>query len=196
MSGRAPGPGGPLPRFTPVPLAITRRNGWTPERQRAFILALSRTGVVRIAAAAVGMNARSAYRLRDRVAWDHPFACAWDKAMDHARAAAFAIAERGLTELEQVPVIYRGRVIGSRTRLNERLACAALRHMLREDFYEGQIPSHFEQRWRQIRRRDMAESHAREAAPPASPAGLPEACTPAPRTNAPKDRPAPRARWL
>lgn len=192
-----------LPHFTPVPLAVTRRNGWTPDRQRAFIAALARTGVVRFAAAAVGMSARSAYQLRDRVAWDHPFAFAWDKAIDQARAAAAAIAERGLRELEIVPVIHRGRIIGTRTRLNTKLAVAALRQMLREDQFEGEIPSHFEQRWAQIRRRDMAGSRAREAAPPPAPKPAPqpppppaEACAPPPLATAPRERPTPRVRWL
>ena len=57
-----------LLRFTPVPLARTRASGWTAERQVAFIAALARTGVVRAAAASVGMSARSAYGLRARAA--------------------------------------------------------------------------------------------------------------------------------
>jgi len=30
-----------LPTFTPVPTASNRSDGWTPARQRAFIVALS-----------------------------------------------------------------------------------------------------------------------------------------------------------
>lgn len=117
------------------------------------------------------------------------------QAIDQACAAAFKIAERGLTRLERVPVIYRGRIIGHRTRLNEKLACAALRHMLREDAQEGRRPSHFEQRWAQIRRRDMAAPKPAPA-PPAPPSPRPETCAPAPRPEAPKDRAVPRVRWL
>jgi hypothetical protein len=39
--------------FTPVPLR-SRRDGWTPERQRLYVAALARTGHGGKAAAAVG----------------------------------------------------------------------------------------------------------------------------------------------
>lgn len=188
----------PLLLFTPVPLARVRRNGWSPERQIAFIARLADCGVVRTAAVSVGMSARSAYQLLDRVPWDHPFALAWDAAMDRARAAAFALAERALTELERVPITYRGRVVGWRTRLNEKMAIAALRHMFREEHHEGRLPTHFEQRWTQIRRRDMAESRAREAAPPPPPPSPPAPLSPPPLACAPtpRRRPPPQVRLL
>ena len=43
--------------FTPVPRKAQRADGWTPERQRAFIAALSTTGSKRQAAQAIGMAA-------------------------------------------------------------------------------------------------------------------------------------------
>ena len=46
--------------FTPVPLLRTRRNGWTPQRQRDFIRALEATGNVSRAARAVGVTKQSA----------------------------------------------------------------------------------------------------------------------------------------
>lgn len=51
--------------FVPVPLRA-RRDGWTPEKQRAFIGALRATRSVSKAARAVGMSRESAYRLRER----------------------------------------------------------------------------------------------------------------------------------
>jgi hypothetical protein len=83
------------PIFTPAP---TRRriDGWTAERQRAFIAALAETGCVSEACAEVGITARSAYRLRQhpqgatfRAAWDHAqhlasvrlTALAWERAV-------------------------------------------------------------------------------------------------------------------
>jgi hypothetical protein len=48
--------------FTPVPVK-PRRDGWTPERQLAFILRLALLGGVAAAAKAVGMSRESAYRL-------------------------------------------------------------------------------------------------------------------------------------
>ena len=44
----------------------TRRDGWTVERQLAFLAALTRTRSVTKAARAVGMSRESAYRLRAR----------------------------------------------------------------------------------------------------------------------------------
>ena len=69
-------------RFTAaVPRA--RADGWTAERQMAFIEALADTACVRTAAKEVGMSPRSAYTLRH-----HPtayaFRHAWERAIDHA----------------------------------------------------------------------------------------------------------------
>lgn len=160
----------PLLLFTPVPLARVRRNGWSPERQIAFIARLAHTGVVRVAAASVGMSARSAYQLRDRVVFDHPFACAWDAAMDRARDAAAAQALRSLTEPQEIPIIRRGRIIGTKIWFDERLALAALRV---SSTLTGPPVPHAERRWTQYRQRDMAKAAARHlarrAAPPAPP---------------------------
>lgn len=48
--------------FEPVPVR-PRRDGWTAAKQRRFIEVLAETGIVRIAAAAVGMSERSVNRL-------------------------------------------------------------------------------------------------------------------------------------
>ncbi|HEX8238233.1 MAG TPA: hypothetical protein VF574_00655 [Allosphingosinicella sp.] len=48
--------------FDPVPVR-PRRDGWTAAKQRRFIQVLAETGIVRIAAAAVGMSERSVNRL-------------------------------------------------------------------------------------------------------------------------------------
>lgn len=48
---------GDLLDFTAVPRKTQRADGWTPERQRAFIAALSTTGSKRRAAQAIGMAA-------------------------------------------------------------------------------------------------------------------------------------------
>ena len=67
------------PAFDPVPSASTRRDGWTPDKQRAFIERLGECGVVSIAARAVGMSPKSAYVLRKRPGAES-FAAAWDEA--------------------------------------------------------------------------------------------------------------------
>jgi hypothetical protein len=54
------------PEFTPVPLARNRHDGWSPQRQRQFLVVLAATGTVGRAAQAVGMSKISAYKLRKR----------------------------------------------------------------------------------------------------------------------------------
>ena len=50
-------------RWVPV-RRIPRTDGWTEEKQRRFIETLADTGLVNVAAKAVGMSRESAYRLR------------------------------------------------------------------------------------------------------------------------------------
>jgi hypothetical protein len=57
-----------------------RRDGWTAERQLAFLEALAHTRSVSKAAASVGMSRESAYRLRER-AEGALFAASWDRAL-------------------------------------------------------------------------------------------------------------------
>jgi len=65
--------------FDPVPLRY-RRDGWTPARQRAFILALGVCRCVLEACRHVGMSSAGAYKL-----YDHPgaqgFRRAWHAAL-------------------------------------------------------------------------------------------------------------------
>jgi hypothetical protein len=115
--GAAPAPIPEIP-FDPVPLR-TRRDGWTAARQRAFIRALAETGVVRIAAASVGMSERSAHRLALR--YDaQSFCVAWDAALQIAarRGASmlFEYALEGVTE-----TMWRdGEIVCQRRRPSER----------------------------------------------------------------------------
>jgi hypothetical protein len=114
--------------FTPVPMSRSRRDGWTPDRQRAFIAALAETGVVATAARTVGMGATSAYNLRRRVGAES-FALAWDCVRDEARDRALAhVLDRALNGTTS-PRFYRGRFVGTSHKYETRLALAALRAM-------------------------------------------------------------------
>src|SRR5688572_982285 len=64
--------------FQPIALAA-RADGWTPERQRQFIEELADCGIVREAAARVGMSEHGAYQLRRR-----PDAAGFNQAWDAA----------------------------------------------------------------------------------------------------------------
>jgi hypothetical protein len=61
----SPAEGPPLPGFDPVPLRY-RADGWTPEKQRAYVEHLAETLCSETAAALVGMSAESVRRLRRR----------------------------------------------------------------------------------------------------------------------------------
>ena len=67
------------PPFDLVPVRA-RVDGWTPERQRAFIAALHARPCIDAAARAAGMSRESAYRLRRRPG-AQSFAAAWDAAL-------------------------------------------------------------------------------------------------------------------
>ena len=113
--------------FAPVPVK-PRRDGWTPERQVAFILRLALLGGVAAAAKAVGMSRESAYRLRQ-----HPgaasFAAAWDKAQGWGRGRAADLGMDRAIHGEKRGVYYRGRKVGEYVRHDNRLIIAALNRM-------------------------------------------------------------------
>ena len=76
------------PEFTPVALDRVRHDGWTPERQRLFLVALAALGTVDAAAQAVGMSRISAYNLKKR-ADAGSFADEWDRALGFGRGMMF-----------------------------------------------------------------------------------------------------------
>jgi hypothetical protein len=120
-------PSGDPPSFQPVPVK-SRHDGWTAERQRAFIAALAETGCVSEACAEVGITPRSAYRLRE-----HPRAAAFRDAWDHANsmatarltALAFERAVHGSVER-----IYRGgELVEERHKTSDRLLMWLIAHL-------------------------------------------------------------------
>lgn len=109
--------------FTPAPV-LARRDGWTADRQRAFIAALARHGGIAEAARSVGMTPQTARRLRKRVGAED-FARAWDAAVEEGRLRAFDTALRIGRDGDYVPLFRNGRQIGIRHRFNNRLLFAA-----------------------------------------------------------------------
>ena len=115
------------PAFEPIPRK-RRHDGWTAERQRAFIAALAETGCVSEACAEVGITPRSAYRLREH-AKAQAFAEAWDHALAMASARlasiAFERAVHGSTER-----IYRdGVLVEERRKPSDKLLMWLLGHV-------------------------------------------------------------------
>ena len=111
--------------FSPVPRLRACRRGWSAERQRAFIDTLAQCGSVARSARAVGMSARSAYRLLDAPGGDS-FALAWDQAIDQGVEAVRADALERALGGAFVPVFRRGRLVRVEHRRCDRLAIALL----------------------------------------------------------------------
>jgi hypothetical protein len=106
--------------FTPVPLSRARQDGWTEERQRAFIEALSTYGIVTAAAQQVGMSASTAYRLREREGAES-FAAAWETAVKIGMAQLQDIAMDRAINGVAVPVFYKGEQVGERRWFDNRM---------------------------------------------------------------------------
>ena len=100
--------------FEAVPRRF-RRDGWTAERQRAFVDLIAAGFRPGRAAARIGMRRQGAYELRER-AGGASFAAAWDAAAESARRrrigdrsgrSLYARAVEGVPR----PVRHRGRVV-------------------------------------------------------------------------------------
>ena len=102
-----------LPAFAPVPRKSPRHDGWTVERQRAFIEALADTGCVAVAAKMVNMSQAGCYQLR-RQPGATSFRRAWDAAqnlgLQIVKDEAFDRAMHG----QLVPVFVGGKLMGFR----------------------------------------------------------------------------------
>ena len=125
------------PDFEPV-LLRSRRDGWTPERQRAFIAWLARGLRPGRAAAWVGMSRKSAYALRSRPGGEG-FAAAWDTALAIAGRRRAEAREPGdwARAVEGVlrPIRHRGRITAWDRRFDDRALLRLLRrtHRLLEN---------------------------------------------------------------
>ena len=115
----------PLFPFTPAPVRA-RHDGWTVEKQYAFIEALAETGIVEEACRRVGMSDTAAYNLRRRPCGMH-FRRAWDAAMDYslhrAEDDAFVRSRKGVAR----PIFYKGEQVGEYRHYDERLTMFLLR---------------------------------------------------------------------
>ena len=111
--------------FTPVSLR-PRHDGWTAEKQIAFIEALAETACVEEACRRVGMSDSSAYRLRRRPK-GALFREAWDAALDYGlhrlEQAALSRALNGVPR----PVFHKGEQVGEWRHFDERLTMFLLK---------------------------------------------------------------------
>jgi len=111
--------------FEPVPVR-PRRDGWTVDKQYAFIEALAETGIVEEACRRVGMSRTSADNLRRRPSGGQ-FRRAWDMAIDYSlyriEEDAHLRARRGVAR----PIFYKGEKVGEYRHYDERLTMFLLR---------------------------------------------------------------------
>jgi hypothetical protein len=111
-----------LLHFTPVPVRA-RADGWTADKQRAFIDSLSKGLRPGPAARRLGLSRQSAYLLRGR-SGAAGFAAAWDAALGVARRRRFAL--RPPSEWQRAvegvarPVRHRGRIVAYDRRFDNR----------------------------------------------------------------------------
>lgn len=112
--------------WVPV-LKKRRKDGWSPDKQRAFIEALADCGSVVTAAQQVGMSESSAYRLR-RSPGAEAFDRAWSAAIDAASKKLLDAAfERALVGSEEPVFDREGNRVGRRLRQSDRLLMFLLR---------------------------------------------------------------------
>ncbi len=117
-------PGQALATTEPAP-ADPAEPRWSRERMAEFIVELSATQSVALAARSVGMSRQSAYKLRAREhgeAFDLAWAIALEQGYQQLYRAALARAVSGI----EVPVYQRGELVGSRRHYDERLTCFLL----------------------------------------------------------------------
>jgi hypothetical protein len=99
---------------------------WTAAKMAAFLRALAATHSVSAAARSAGMSRQSAYRLRARLK-GKAFDLAWDAAFHHSyQNLPYAALDRALNGIE-VPHYYKGELIGTSRRFDERLTVALLK---------------------------------------------------------------------
>ena len=101
-----------------------RRRNW----ENAFFAALGKTGVVAWAAKAAGVGRRTVY---DHLQADPEFGERWQDALDTAADTLEGELIRRAVEGEQVPVYYKGKVVGHTTRKSDALLVFAIKNLQR-----------------------------------------------------------------
>jgi hypothetical protein len=143
---QAPSPplpaGSSPPDFAPVPRKF-RHDGWTPERQKAFIAALADTGSVSRACRHVNMSTVGAYWLR-RQPGSEGFRRAWEAALDFGVQRLKDIAYERAIDGQLSPVFVAGKLKGFRRIRNDRLLMFCLRMNAKDEHGRRLSASYFD----------------------------------------------------
>ncbi|WBH16634.1 hypothetical protein [Sphingomonas radiodurans] len=137
-----PAPADPLAfaplTFKPVPRKY-RFDGWTAERQRAFIAALAELGSVKAACQRINLATTGAYHLRRQPGADG-FRAAWEAALASGVQRLADIAIDRAIEGTPVPVFYHGEQVGERRRYNDRLLMFIMKHHMPGRYGTAALP--------------------------------------------------------
>jgi len=121
-----------------LPVRRPRHDGWTVERQTAFLKALANCGCVTHAARSVGLSRESAYQLYHRQG-AAAFRRGWEAALDCSvrllEDEAWSRATRGVAR----PIFYQGEQVGEYRHFDEKLTMFLLR--FRRPHRYGAIPA-------------------------------------------------------
>lgn len=149
------------PDFAPASRGASRYDGWTPDRQRAFVKALAETGCVTRACAWVGMSNVGAYLLRKGPGAE-AFAAAWDEALAVGTERLADIAYERAVYGVPVPVFHKGEQVGEKRWYNDRLLMWVMRHADRERYDDApkgnRVPPHIRKALREEWERERAEA--------------------------------------
>jgi len=129
MKNHVEEPKHPLTPFTPAPVGYEspRSDGWTADRQEAFLKALAACGCVTDAARAVGMSRQSAHNLYNRPA-AAAFRAGWDAALDCSMPVVESNAWERTVKGVPRPIFYKGEQVGEYRHYDERLTMFLLRY--------------------------------------------------------------------
>jgi hypothetical protein len=129
-------------QFDPVPRRARRTNGFTAERQRAFIAALAAGGSVRLACKAIGCSSHAMYKLRN-AAGAESFSAAWDNAVRRgARRVLDMMIDNAVNGTPEY-LYQNGRLIAERRRFNTRSQMWLVAHYMPDQFaVEGGLMHH------------------------------------------------------
>ena len=122
----------PLVTFQPVPVR-SRHDGWTAERQIAFVEKLADCGSISAAAKHVGMSRESVRKLRRRPS-GRAFRDACDAALDCGYADIEESAVERATNGVARPIFFKGEQVGEWRHHDERLTMFLLRFRRRHRF--------------------------------------------------------------
>ena len=107
------------------PAHRVRHDGWTPERQIAFLETLAACGVVTDACREAGLSAQSAYAFRNRRA-GRAFATAWDSVLVHRARGRLSDEVMSRAMNGCIETIRNGDATAERHRFDNRLSMAVL----------------------------------------------------------------------